>query len=180
MRAMRSRKKQILLAGAALVVIGIVWAAGSGWGAPRGDTRQSREQILEASLAKGTDWRIVTESQVAGYIVSGGVSSDGMATIAVFAPEGAGKYRFYTATNRSRNHPMLAGATIDGSRYDLCWFSDVPTEYALLTYTANGETKTLQFDTGDGDIVANPAPQGDYTLQARYVDGDGILVRINH
>lgn len=177
---MRSRKKQILLAGAALVVIGIVWAAGSGWGAPRGDTRQSREQILEASLAKGTDWRIVTESQVAGYIVSGGVSSDGMATIAVFAPEGAGKYRFYTATNRSRNHPMLAGATIDGSRYDLCWFSDVPTEYALLTYTANGETKTLQFDTGDGDIVANPAPQGDYTLQARYVDGDGILVRINH
>lgn len=177
---MRSRKKQILLAGAALLVIGIVWAAGSGWGAPRGDTRQSREQILEASLAKGTDWRIVTESQVAGYIVSGGVSSDGMATIAVFAPEGAGKYRFYTATNRSRNHPMLAGATIDGSRYDLCWFSDVPTEYALLTYTANGETKTLQFDTGDGDIVANPAPQGDYTLQARYVDGDGILVRINH
>ena len=174
MRAMRSRKKQILLAGAALLVIGIVWAAGSGWGAPRGDTRQSREQILEASLAKGTDWRIVTESQVAGYIVSGGVSSDGMATIAVFAPEGAGKYRFYTATNRSRNHPMLAGATIDGSRYDLCWFSDVPTEYALLTYTANGETKTLQFDTGDGDIVANPAPQGDYTLQARYVDGDGI------
>ncbi len=171
---MRSRKKQILLAGAALLVIGIVWAAGSGWGAPRGDTRQSREQILEASLAKGTDWRIVTESQVAGYIVSGGVSSDGMATIAVFAPEGAGKYRFYTATNRSRNHPMLAGATIDGSRYDLCWFSDVPTEYALLTYTANGETKTLQFDTGDGDIVANPAPQGDYTLQARYVDGDGI------
>lgn len=174
MRAMRSRKKQILLAGAALVVIGIVWAAGSGWGAPRGDTRQSREQILEASLAKGTDWRIVTESQVADYIVSGGVSSDGMATIAVFAPEGAGKYRFYTATNRSRNHPMLAGATIDGSWYDLCWFSDVPTEYALLTYTANGETQTLRVDTGDGAIIANPAPQGDYTLQARYVDGDGI------
>lgn len=174
MRVMGSGRKQIRLAGAALVVIGIVWAAGSGWGAPRGDTRQSREQILEASLAKGTDWRIVTESQVADYIVSGGVSSDGMATIAVFAPEGAGKYRFYTATNRSRNHPMLAGATIDGSRYDLCWFSDVPTEYALLTYTANGETKTLQFDTGDGDIVANPAPQGDDTLQARYVDGDGI------
>lgn len=174
MRAMRSRKKQILLAGAALVVIGIVWAAGSGWGAPRGDTRQSREQILEASLAKGTDWRIVTESQVADYIVSGGVSSDGMATIAVFALEGSEKYRFYTATNRSQNHPMLAGATIDGSWYDLCWFPDARTEYALLTYTANGETQTLRVDTGDGAIIANPAPQGDYTLQARYVDGDGI------
>ncbi len=156
------------------MVVGIVWAAGFGWGAPQGDTRQGREQILEASLAKGTDWRIVTESQVADYIVSGGVSSDGMATIAVFAPEGAGKYRFYTATNRSQNHPMLAGATINGSRYDLCWFPDARTEYALLTYTANGETQTLQFDTGDGDIVANPAPQGDDTLQARYVDGDGI------
>lgn len=162
------------------MVVGIVWAAGFGWGAPQEDTRQGREQLLETSLAKGEEWRIVTESQIAGYIVSGGVSRDGMATIAVFALEGSGKYRFYTATNRSRNHPMLAGATIDGSRYDLCWFPNARTEYALLTYTANGETQTLQFDTGDGDIVANPAPQGDDTLQARYVDGDGILVRINH
>lgn len=174
MRVMGSGRKQIRLAGAALLVVGIVWAAGFGWGAPQEDTRQGREQLLETSLAKGEEWRIVTESQIAGYIVSGGVSRDGMATIAVFALEGSGKYRFYTATNRSRNHPMLAGATIDGSRYDLCWFPNARTEYALLTYTANGETQTLQFDTGDGDIVANPAPQGDDTLQARYVDGDGI------
>lgn len=174
MREMGSRRKQIRLAGAALLVVGIVWAAGFGWGAPQGDTRQGREQLLETSLAKGEEWRIVTESQIAGYIVSGGVSRDGMATIAVFALEGSEKYRFYTATNRSQNHPMLAGATINGSRYDLCWFPDARTEYALLTYTANGETQTLRVDTGDGDIIANPAPQGDDTLQARYVDGDGI------
>lgn len=174
MRGLASRKKQIRLAGAALLVMGIVCAAGFGWGAPRGDTRQSREQILEDALAKGDGWRIATELQVEGYMVSGALSRDGMASIAVFAPEGAGEYRFYTATNRSRNHPILAGASINGSRYDLCWFPDVPVEYALLTYTANGETQTLRFDAGDGAIIANPAPEGDYTLQARYGDGDGI------
>ena len=64
---------------------------------PAGDTAKSREEILNASVQKGSNWSIVRETEIDNYIISA-VCSSNMALLAVFEPESDNGYSFVNST----------------------------------------------------------------------------------
>ena len=63
-----------------------------------GDTAESREEIVNTSVQKGSDWSIVKETEIDNYIISAACSSDNMALLAVFEPGSDKRYSFVNST----------------------------------------------------------------------------------
>ena len=165
-----------LLAAAAVVVClgaGFLYQA---FQTPDGSTRESREELLNASLEKGEGWSIVQEKELEDRIISAASSSDGRSTIAVFEPEPGGGYRFSTSTNRYKEEIVIGGTVVDGTWYDLIWFGGAQTEYAEVRYTVGGERRDpLRYDTAGMEIIAVANPEQEYTIEVSYVDGKGNI-----
>lgn len=140
---------------------------------PKGDTRESRERILNDAISKGNGWTIAKELELDGYIISGAYSTDHKSTLAVFEPTGNGGYRFRTSTNRNAEEIIVDGVVINGAWYNLFWFSGAETEYAEITYTVNGQEDTLRYDTGNMEIIAIQNQEKEYTIHVCYYDKDG-------
>lgn len=62
-----------------------------------GDTAASREEILNTSVQKGSDWSIVKETEIDNYIISA-ICSSNMALLAVFEPGSDKGYSFVNST----------------------------------------------------------------------------------
>ena len=141
---------------------------------PKGNTRESRESILNAAISKSGDWTIATEIELDGYIISGAYSTDDRSALAIFEPEGNGNYRFRTSTNRNNDEIIVSGAVINGKWYDLVWFHGAKTEYAEITYTISGQRQdALRFSTENMDILYQEQPAKEYSIQVVYYDSDG-------
>lgn len=141
---------------------------------PKGDTVESREEMLNDAIFKGQGWTIQKETELDGYLISAACNADHMATLAVFKPAGDGRYELQTSTNRKQDEIIVSGTMVDGSWYDLIWFGGAQTEYAEVTYTIDGqEQEPLKFDTTQMDIICNPNPAKEYTLSVVYYDRDG-------
>ena len=164
-------KKRILIG---IIIIAVLIAAFLGYQyftAPKGDTLESREELLQE--AKAGAWHIQTETELAGYIVSGAYSDKEVA-IAVFAPEGEGKYRLQTTTVREPEEIIISGSMIDDKWYDLIWFNGTQSEYAEVVYTTGGEEQEpLRFDTKEMNIIFSEAPSNDYNIDVVYYDSEG-------
>lgn len=104
-----------------------------------GNTTESREKILNTSIAKGKEWSIAKEMELDDYIISAAYSADNKASIAIFEPTANGRYQFSTATNRDSDEIIISGVMINGNWYDLVWFYGAQTEYAEIVYTIKGE-----------------------------------------
>jgi len=142
--------------------------------APKGDSVESREELLNREISKGGDWTIAKELELDGYIISGAYSADNKAALAIFEPTGNGNYRFSTSTNRDGEEIVIGGAAINGKWYDLIWFNGAKTEYAEITYIIDGqEQETLRYDTEDMDIICCEKPEKDYSIHAAYYAADG-------
>ena len=63
-----------------------------------GDTAESREEILNTAVQKGSDWSIVKETEIDNYIISAACNSDNMALLAVFEPKSDKGYSFVNST----------------------------------------------------------------------------------
>ena len=63
-----------------------------------GDTAESREEILNTAVQKGSDWSIVKETEIDNYIINAAFSSGNMALLAVFEPESDKGYSFVNPT----------------------------------------------------------------------------------
>lgn len=142
---------------------------------PKGDTRQSRERILNDAISKGNGWTIAKELELDGYIISGAYSTDHKSTLAVFEPTGNGGYRLRTSTNRNAEEIIVDGTIINGAWYNLIWFHGAETEYAEITYTVNGQEDTLRYDTGNMEIIAIQKQEKEYTIHVSYYDKDGNI-----
>ncbi len=141
---------------------------------PKGDTLESRENILNAAISKGKDWTIAKEIEIDGHIISAAYSTDNRSTLAVFKPTGNNKYEFSTSTNRNNDEIIIGGAIINGAWYDLFWFNGAQTEYAEITYTVNGQEKdTLQYNTENMDIICYENPEKEYSVHVVYYDSEG-------
>ena len=167
------KKKVLLIAAAGIVCImaAFLYFLAS---APKGDTVQSRESILNRAISTGNGWTIAQEIELDGYLVSGAYSADGKSALAIFTPTGNGRYKFSTSINRNREEIIIGGAVINGKWYDLIWFNGAQTEYAEITYTIGGETQeTLRYDTKDMEIIYLENPEKEYTIHAVYYDSEG-------
>ena len=164
-------KKRIL---AGIIIIAVLIAVFLGYQyftAPKGDTLESREELLQK--ARGEAWHIQTETEFAGYIVSGAYSDNEIA-IAVFAPKGEGKYGLQTTTEREPEEIIISGSMIDDKWYDLIWFNGTQSEYAEIVYTTDGEEQEpLRFDTKEMNIIFSEAPSKDYNINVVYYDSEG-------
>lgn len=141
---------------------------------PKGNTRESRESILNTAISKGIDWTIATEIELDGYIISGAYSTDDRSALSIFEPVGNGNYRFMTSTNRNNDEIIVSGAVINGKWYDLVWFHGAKTEYAEITYTISGQQQdAVRFSTENMDILYQEQPAKEYSIQVVYYDSDG-------
>lgn len=141
---------------------------------PAGDTAESREEILNASVQKGSDWSIVRETEIDSYIISTACSSDNMALLAIFEPKSDKGYSFVNSTCSSARQIIIENTVIKGKQYNLIWFSGAPTEYAKVTYTEDGKKPLkLKFDTKNMDIICYHYPSDAYSMNVCYYDSDG-------
>lgn len=170
----RSTKCKILVAASVLGVIILCITAYYHFGKADGATAESREKLLEAAISGAGSWKIVTELELEGYIISGACSTNNKSTLAVFEPVKNDGYKFVTSTNRDSYEIIIGGLTINGDWYDVAWFHGAQTEYAEITYTAHKQAPAiLKYDTTNMDIIYHKAPAKDYTMTVSYYDKQG-------
>lgn len=163
-----------------LIIITILLLLFTGYGLfqylsiPDGNTVESREQLLKDS-PKGVSWNIAVEKNFQDFILSGIYSSNGKSGIAVFEPDDD-RYKLVSKEWRdSSDEIIISGFTVNGTWYDLVWFHGAETKTAELTYTQadNNPEETFTFDTSNLEIICNPAPTDNYTLEVVYYDKYG-------
>ena len=143
---------------------------------PKGNTVESREELLNNAIPKGDSWTVSKEIEIDKYIISCAYSANGKSTIAVFEPTSNGKYKFLTSTNRQNEDIIIGGAIINGEWYDLIWYNGTQTEYAEITYSTSGkEDETLKYDTTKGDIIYIKNNEKEYNLSVCYYDSKGRI-----
>lgn len=170
----KSTRKYIIIVVVVLIVLGIFGIYNQHQKKFGGSTVESREMILEKANSKGRGWKIATELELDGYIISGAYSEDNMSAIAVFKPDKNGKYIFVNSTNRNNDEIITSNAIINDVWYDLVWFNGAQTEYAEITYTIdNNIWNPLRYDTTNMNIICNEAPGDDYIMNVSYYDSKG-------
>ena len=141
---------------------------------PKGNTVESREDLLDDAIRGESEWEIVKEIKIDDYIISCGYSENNKATIAVFVPTTNGRYKFLTSTNRHNKEIIIGGVNINNDWYDLIWFNGAQTEYAEVSYTINNETKkTTKYDTRNMDLISIKNNAQSYKLDVYYYDNAG-------
>ena len=164
-------KKHLLLFISAIIIFALLYF---GYSSPKGDTIESRENLLDAAISNSEGWTIAKEIEIDGYIISAAYSADHKSTLAIFEPIGKGRYQFKTSTNRDSKEIIIGGASINGIWYDLIWFNGAKTEYAEVTYIVEGQTQnTLKYNTNNMDIICHPNPEKEYSLHVTYYDSNG-------
>ena len=157
-----------------LVIVMVMLLALAGCGhSGRGAAREDREELLGGHVVPERNWNIVNETEVGGYLVSAYASND-KSGLAVFAANKNGGYEFEHATTANTNDIIVTNDFWNATHYDLIWFNGAQTEYAEVIYTIDGKQQdALRFDTTDMDIIVNPSPAKEYSLQVIYYDAEG-------
>ena len=93
---------------------------------PDGSTMESREEMLK-DIPKGTNWKISTERLLDGDLITGIVSDNGKAGIAVFEPRANGKYKLRTSYHRNQEEIIIGGLLIEEDWNDLKCFNGAQT-----------------------------------------------------
>lgn len=139
---------------------------------PDGRTVESRTEMLNDD-SHGIAWSIAKEQKLGDYIISG-IYSETQAGIAVFKPDGNGKYRLSSSNWQGMNDIIIKHYPVEGEWYNIIWFNGAQTDHAELTYTINGvKEEPLVFDTSDMQIICNPPSATDYNLEVIYYDSEG-------
>ena len=167
-------KKKFLFIFSIIILFFIVISIYFIYSLPSGNTVESREKILNSSISKGEDWRILKEIEIDEYIISAGYSTDNKVTLAIFEPTKKGKYKFKSSTNRNTDDIIISGTNINGNWYDLIWFNGAKTEYAEITYTIDGNKESpIIYNTKDMDIIYYKNLAKDYSINVTYYDSYG-------
>jgi len=141
---------------------------------PDGSTTESRELILNKLSKINGNAHISCEIKIDDYIVSGYISSNNKHGLAIFEPEGNGKYRFQTNYLREKDELVYGNIIINQKFYDLFWANKVDIDYVEITYiVSNGSEETLKLDATDNKIIYKEAPSKDYSVEYVFVDANG-------
>lgn len=141
---------------------------------PDSSTLKSREQRLSELSKLDGDAHISCEIEIDGYIVSGYNSSNNKHGLAIFEPQGDGKYKFQMNVTRQNDELVFLGTTINQKSYDLFWADKENLDYAEITYTLSGLVQeTLKLDAKDNAIIYMKPPAKDYSVEYCVVDKNG-------
>ena len=168
-----NRKKIIIIAilVVALCVLGIALFRYSQ--TPRGNTLESRVEILQEALPNSTYLSIATEKKLDDYLICG-IHSESQTGIAVFQQKGNENYKFVSAYCLGANEIVTTTCRIQDQWYNLIWFDGCATEYAEVIYTIDGiPNAPVTFDTSKGGVICSIAPSNHYSLDIKYYDADG-------
>lgn len=142
---------------------------------PDGSTLKSREEILN-NLPKGIEWKISSEKNIEGYIISS-INSSNKDGIAVFEPLDNGEYKYQTVSYRDKGDIVIGSAFINQNFYDIYWLNQSDLDYAEITYTVDGkEIEPIQFDIEDLEIIYHKAPSENYSINVTYYDVNGNVI----
>lgn len=141
---------------------------------PDGSTVESRELRLNKLSKIYGNAHISCEIKIDDYIVSGYISSNNKHGLAIFEPQGNGKYRFQTSYLREKDELVYGNAIINQKFYDLFWANKADLDYAEITYiVSNKSEETLKLDATDNKIIYKEAPSNDYAVEYVFVDANG-------
>ena len=169
---LKAEKKTISIF-AVIVAFTLFFGAIQYFDRPDGSKLESREEIC-AEFPKGKDWKISVEQKLDDHIISGIYSRDGMSGVAIFEPQGNGKYKLQSREWRNQDEIVISGVTLNGVWHDIIWFNGAKTDYAEITYTYGGKKQEPIIHNSKGmEIFINPAPSNDYTLDVIYYDSAG-------
>ncbi len=141
---------------------------------PDGSTLKSRElQLSELSKLDG-DVYISNEIEIDGYIVSGYSSSINKYGLAIYEPQGYGKYKFQTSITRENDELIFMNTIIKQKSYNLFWANKADLDYAEITYTPSGMVgETVKLDAKNNVIIYTEAPVKDFSVKYCFVDKNG-------
>jgi len=159
-----------------LIIVAVIFAFGtySYFTIPDGSTIESREEQLQEK-SKGKLWLISVEQKIDDYIISGIYSGYDESGLAVFEPNGNGKYKLQTRVFRDNDRIITTSSYIGGQWYDIVWFNGAKTDYAEITYTLDGVKQEPIIHNSKGmEIFIHPAPTNDeYGIDVVYYDSEG-------
>lgn len=167
------KNKKVFIAIILLCFVGIlIYSINSQ--APRGDTVESQEKILNRALQGGKNWTIYNAAYIDNYQISGAYSTNGKSAIVVFEKMDNGNSKLVLSTTENNDSIIVSGMIINQEWYDLIWFNGAQTEYAEITYTIPGEEKkTIRFDTSQMGVIYTPAVAETYSWNVIYHDEYG-------
>ena len=153
-----------------LVIAMFILLALAGCGNPNsGATQDEREELLRSHITPENHWNIVDEMVIEEYLISAIDGTNNKSGLAVFEPAENNEYKFQIATTSTKDQIIYDAALIGKNQYDLIWFNGAQTEYAEVIYTIDGQQQdALQFDTTYMNIIVNPSPAKDYSIQIIY------------
>ena len=137
-----------------------------------GATAESRERVLQETKNGLT---ITAETEVNGYIVSSIYDTKHQQHgLAVFKPEGNGKYSLQTRTLRSPDEIVNCLMMTDETTYHLFYCDEANLDYAEITYTPAGkQPETFTLDVPESHIISFEVPEKDYSLNVVFYDTEG-------
>lgn len=169
---MKNKKYIIPIAiGFVFIILSIFFSTQS---KPDGSSIESRELILNKLSKINGNTHISYEIQIDEYIVSGYISSNNKLGLAIFEPQGNGKYKFQTYYLRDKDELIHRNVIINQKFYDLFWANKADLDYAEITYiTSNKSEETFKLDATDNKIIYKEAPSNDYAVEYVFVDTNG-------
>lgn len=163
----------------ALIAFIAVCVSISGEGRMKGNTRESREAILQSQPGQHP-WKILDEQAVDGHLICAmredheiGIQ-DEMIGIAIFEALDDGNHAFVTWTKRPSNDIATAHVQLDGAEYFLA-FADFPAlSHAEVTFSRD-ETliKAETHQVYNDRVLTIPAPQDATIIEIIYFDQSG-------
>ncbi len=171
---MQNKKYSILIAvGFVFIILLIIFF--STQNNPDGFSMESRELILNKLSKVNDNAHISYEIKIDDYIVSGYNCSDNKHGLAIFVPQGNGKYKLQTSYLREKDELVHGNVIINQKIYDLFWANKADLDYAEITYIfTNNSKETMKLDATDNKIIYNEAPSNNYTVEYVFIDTNGI------
>ena len=167
-------KKQRIVSVMTLILCTAMLFLLSACSAPKGDTIESREALLNESIKEGKEWTIEKEITINNNIISAARGADDMTTLAIFRPTFEGGYAFSRSVILPSYLIMIISAEIGQENYDLFWVSDPKAVSLEISYIVDGEAlEPLTYDVSNGEIIALQQEGKDVSITACYYDSEG-------
>lgn len=141
---------------------------------PDGSSIESRELMLSKLSKINDNAHISYEIIIDDYIVSGYITSNNKHGLAIFEPQGNGKYNFQSDYLIEKDALIYCNVIINQKSYDLFWANKADLDYAEITYIlSNKSVENLKLDATGNKIIYKEAPSNDYAIQYVFVDTNG-------
>ena len=140
-----------------------------------GSTLESRKILLEKVE---DDTRIVEETRIKDYIISGFIGQNNTYGIAVFQPKGEKGYKLQSTYTKDQGEILTEHLLIGESYYDIFWFEQADLGYAEVTYTDNAKGETMEpirLDAKAYDILYYETPVDDCAVKVVFYDINGNM-----